>query len=262
MIKNKLLFVLVLGTILYLSINFTPLLREHVLTLPLKIKSSIVHTKERIGREINTFFHQKEKIAALEKSLEKCSEQAQLSTAFAAKLNHFMEENSLQIYDPRLFLVQALSYVKLGDFSKLWLDFPDFNSSRIYGLLYKGYAAGIVDAEDTHPVARLLSNEKMIFSVKIGKEGDLGVAFGGKEFLSVKYIPSYADIKVGDEVITSGNDNIFYEGIKVGEVVAIESYNLYQTAAVKPYALLHDPEYFHAVDTAIKVPKEHNTTVR
>ncbi len=260
MTKNKLLLVLILGTVLYLSINFTPMIRERVVALPLAIKTYIIHTNKRVQQQVNSFFHQKEKIITLENALNKCSAQAQLSVAFASRLNHLLEESKLHKYDPRLILVEGLSYVKLGDFSRLWLDFPDFNSSKIYGLLYKGFAAGVVDAEDGHPVARLLSNDKILFSVKIGKNGDLGVAFGGKEFLSVKYIPSYALIRIGDEVITSGNDNIFYEGIKVGKVVAIESYNLYKMAIVKPYALLHDPDFFYAVDTGIKNIKEHNST--
>ncbi len=260
MIKNKFFLAVLLGAILYISVNYTPVLRQQALTLPLQIKHYFLHVKERMTRQAETFFSQKAKIAELKTALEKCTPQAQLSTAFASRLNHFLEESRLKKYDPRLILVQGLSYVKLGDFSRLWLDFPDFNSSKIYGLLYRGYAAGIVDAEAGHPVARLLSNDKMVCSVRIGAQGDLGVLFGGKTFLSVKYIPSYAEIKRGDEVTTSGNDNIFYEGVKVGKVVAIESYNLYKTAAVEPYARLHDPHYFYAVDTRSEKIEERNAT--
>ena len=43
------------------------------------------------------------------------------------------------------------------------------------------------------------------------------------KLLQVKFIPIWANINIGDEVITSGLDNIFYEGLRVGKVVEIKS---------------------------------------
>ncbi len=261
MIKSKFVLTLIVGTILFLSINFSPNIRQKVLEFPLYIKSTVFDIKNRVVQEVKTLFHQKKQIERLRKELETCQKTATLSVAFASKLNHFLEENKLDIYDPDLFMVRGLSYIKLGDFSKMWLDFPDYNHSRIYGLLFKGYAAGIVDEQDGKPIARLLSNKKMIFSVEVGKQRDLGVIFGNKDFLEVKYIPTYADIQVGDEVITSGNDNIFYEGVKVGEVIQIQTTNLYKMALVKPYAELHNPEFFYAVDVHSADINERNSTL-
>ncbi len=260
MIKNRLLLAFAVVVIIYISLNFSPVIRQKLLVFPMRIKTYILDTVTDIHHQINAFYAQKEKILLLEKELEIAQKNAALSVAFASRLNHFLEENKLEEYHPYLTLVRGLSYVKLGDFGRLWLDFPGFDPDKIYGLLYKGYAAGIVDNEDGYPMARLLSDEKMVFSVAVGEKKHLGVAFGGKHFLSVKYIPTYAEIKVGDEVITSGDDNIFYEGIKVGEVVKIEVYNLYKMAVVEPYAQLHDPEFFYAVDAHAHPIKEHNKT--
>ena len=119
-------------------------------------------------------------------------------------------------------------------------------------MIYKGFAAGIVDEQDAKPVARLLTNVKTMFSVAIGKKKHLGVLFGGKHYLEIKYIPTYAKINRGDEVITSGNDNIFYEGIKVGKVVNVQTNNLYKMAVVKPYIRINNPDFFYVVDVNTK----------
>ncbi len=261
MIKNRLLLAALIGIILYISVNFSAAVRAKVISFPLAVKSYILHQQKSITEKFTTLFNQKEQIIALQKELKTCQKTATLSVAFASKLNHFLKENGLQPYEPGLYPVQALSYVKLGDFSMMWLDFPDYNHTMIYGLLYKGYAAGIVDEKNGKPIARLLSNKKMIFSVEIGKKKHLGVVFGEKDFLRVKYIPSYANIAIGDEVVTSGNDNIFYEGVKVGEVVHIQTTSLYKMALVKPYAELNQPEFFYAVDVHTPGINERNSTL-
>ncbi|RUM67977.1 MAG: rod shape-determining protein MreC [Sulfurospirillum sp.] len=261
MIKKRFLFVALIAGILYISINYSPDIREKVLSLPLAIKSYILHKKENITKKFTTLINQKKQITALQKELKICQKTATLSVAFASKLNHFLEEKGLAPYEPGLYPVQALSYVTLGDFSTMWLDFPDYNQTLIYGLLYKGFAAGIVDEKEGKPIGRLLNNPKMIFSVEIGKKKHLGVVFGDKDFLRIKYIPSYADIQVGDEVVTSGNDNIFYEGVKVGEVVHVRTTTLYKMALVKPYIELNNPEFFYAVDVHTSGINERNSTL-
>lgn len=261
MSKHKILYFVGLGLILYVSINFSSPLRDHVLGFSNHIKKNLVSFVDKVHSEINTFFNQKEKILSLQKQLQKSEKTAQLSVAFAAKLNHFLDESKLQHYDPDLYFSQVISYVKLGDYTKLWIDFPGFKPNLIYGLLYKGYAAGIVENQDGRPMARLLGDPQMMFSVVIGKEKYLGVLFGNSPNLDVKYIPTYATVKKGDEVTTGGNDNIFFEGIKVGKVIRVESNNLYKSAIVKPYATIKNPDFFYVVDVNTKYIKELNTSV-
>ena len=73
----------------------------------------------------------------------------------------------------------------------------------------------------------------------IGNERNPGIATSNDEssdLLSVKFIPVWADINVGDEVITSGMDNIFYEGLRVGKVVEIKDFPEMKIATIQPYA--------------------------
>lgn len=81
----------------------------------------------------------------------------------------------------------------------------------------------------------------------IGENKAPGITHEHKEskYITVKYIPIWIDIKVGDEVVTSGMDNIFFEGLKVGKVVRIKRMADIQEATVEPYAQVLKKEYFH-----------------
>ena len=53
-------------------------------------------------------------------------------------------------------------------------------------------------------------------------------------------------IKKGDEVITSGMDNIFFEGLKVGRVTEVTNLADMKIATVKSYVNVLKKKYFHA----------------
>ena len=67
-------------------------------------------------------------------------------------------------------------------------------------------------------------------------------------FRSVDFIPSWIKVQEGDNVITSGLDNIFFEGIEVGVVESIIDKDGYQRATVRPSADTLHPEYFWVVE--------------
>ncbi|WP_281951240.1 rod shape-determining protein MreC [Nitrosophilus kaiyonis] len=145
-------------------------------------------------------------------------------------------------------LVRAISYSKLGDFSSVWIDFKDFNKTKIYGLVKDDFAAGIVVEKNSKPLALLNSNKKCAYAVEIGDVRAPGVAIGHKNgIMKVKFIPMHKQIKVGDEVVTSGMDNIFFYGIKVGKVIKIKERGSYKVAEIKPYADISHPKYFWVI---------------
>jgi len=63
----------------------------------------------------------------------------------------------------------------------------------------------------------------------------------------VQYIPTWIGITVGDEVVTSGLDHLFFPAIKVGTVKSIELTGGYQNAVIEPYYKGNDPDYFHVI---------------
>jgi rod shape-determining protein MreC len=68
------------------------------------------------------------------------------------------------------------------------------------------------------------------------------VTGGGKGMVRMLYIPLDADVKEGSDVLTSGFNRIFPEGIGIGKIVSVEKSKtgLYKYAIIKPFA---DPFY-------------------
>ena len=63
----------------------------------------------------------------------------------------------------------------------------------------------------------------------------------------MKFIPAWFDIQEGDEVITSGLDNIFFKGLKVGRVISVKKSQGYQNAIIEQYYKASDLGYFHMI---------------
>jgi rod shape-determining protein MreC len=108
--------------------------------------------------------------------------------------------------------------------------------------------AGIVVPKDTKALALLNSDLKSTYAVYIGNNKAPGIAHGNNDqHLVVSFIPAWFEIRVGDEVITSGLDNIFFKGLKVGRVISISKSQGYQNAVVEQYYKSNEPSYFHII---------------
>ena len=167
----------------------------------------------------------------------------------ASELNDMYKENnsSLKI-NPKVELVRTISYEKFGNLNRLWMNIPDYNASKIYGLTYKELVAGIVISKNGKPLALLNSDIKSAYSVYVGENKAPGIAHGnnGKNII-INFIPAWFNIKKGDEVITSGLDNIFFKGLKVGKIISVTKSQGYQNATVEQYYKANEPSYFHMI---------------
>ena len=211
------------------------------------ILAKYVEVKMDIEERISEHVSQKEEIARLKAENQNLQKSAVLSIAFAAKLNDILKEHKAKEYQPNVALVRTIGYANLNDYGKVWLDFEDFNSSRIYGLLSQGYVAGIVIANDGHPQGLMVSDPKAIFAVYVGNQKMQGVTQGNRKEILVRYISQWLQPQVGDEVVTSGLDGIFFEGIKVGVVTQVMEEESSKTVVVKPYIEPHIPSYMHVI---------------
>ncbi len=212
------------------------------------IKSIILSVDKKIKDTIKEHVNQREQIIALQKRIEELEPKASLSIAVSSRLNSLLNEYYLSNYSPKVHFIQTLSFATLNDQNRLWVEFNGFDANKTYGLIYQGYAAGILKAKDNQPLAILNASLETTFSVYIGEDKIIGVIFGHGEDMLIKYIPSYKDPKVGDEVVTSGKDNIFYEGIKVGVITKVEVQDMYKIANVTPYIQAKNPKFFYAVE--------------
>lgn len=140
---------------------------------------------------------------------------------------------------------RVLSYINFDDFTKVWLDFEK-KDDKILGIISDGYSAGIAVNENGKTKALLNGNEKCNYAIFVGDEKAPGIIHPSKSAHTIvaKFIPIWYNIKVGDEVITSGMDNIFFEGLKVGKVTRIKKLQDMQEATIEPYAKVLKQKYF------------------
>jgi len=151
---------------------------------------------------------------------------------------------------PNLVFTQVISYAKLPDFTEVYINYDKpFKTPR--GLVYNNLSAGIVIKNySNYSLALLNSNEKTSYTVFVGKNQIPGIFYG--KINTIKYIPKFKPVKVGDEVITSGLDGVFYKGAKVGVVTEVIEKKLYQEAKVRLYYNDLNPEYFYVVQTPLE----------
>lgn len=257
---NKIyLFIVVALTVFLTLLGFDARIQTSLDESVRSIKAMFVDTTLYFENFTKTYYNQADHIQELSKKLQDETRQNLILTQEINKLRHdnsaklkvdlnrTIDSNKSDTKDAKgvksytlklngkLEPVKVLSYVNFKDFSKVYLDFTDSNN-KVRGLIYDNHAAGIVVFNDKIPIALLNTNEKCGYSVSIGPTKIPGVTSGLKHTnkLVVKYIPVWLSVKVGDEVITSGMDGIFFEGLKVGRVLEVQRQPMFQEAIVEP----------------------------
>ena len=144
---------------------------------------------------------------------------------------------------------ETISYVKLNSFSQITLTKPkELRENRIYGLIQGTVAAGVATLKNNQLYGYLTSDDKCRFSVFIGKNRAPGIAIGVKRNkMIVKFIPKWHNVQVGDKIVTSGLDNIFFSNVPVGIVTEVEVQSAYTVAYIKPYNNVLQPKTFFVV---------------
>lgn len=244
---SKLKFILLIGAFVFVSLRYGTEARHLIGGVNQSILAKYVEVKMHIEAIIEEHFSQKEEIARLRAENQNLQKSAVLSIAFAAKLSDILKEHKVKEYHPNVALVRSIGYANLNDYGKVWLDFEEFNSSRIYGLLSQGYAAGIVVASDGHPQGLMVTDPKAIFAVYVGNQKMQGITQGNRKEILVRYISQWLQPQIGDEVVTSGLDGIFFEGVKVGVVTQVIEEESSKTVVVKPHIEPHIPSYMHVI---------------
>lgn len=235
---------LIIGAMYYTSTIQVPFITS-LNYLKTNYHKGVKFTQDTISRH----FFQADEITRLSDELQNYENNHLVMQQLASEINDlFMENKSKLKTDPKVELVRAISYETFGDFNRLWIDFKDYNSSKIYGLTYRERVAGIVVPKNNRPLALLNRDIKSSYAVHLGNQLAPGIAEGtnGKDIL-VKYIPAWFEINEGDEVVTSGLDEIFFKGLKVGKVISSTKAHGYQTAVIEPYYNINNPSYFHII---------------
>jgi rod shape-determining protein MreC len=247
--KELLGFFLIFVALFVGAMYYTNIIQEPFISALNHIKSTYHNSVEYASKKVERHFFQAEHIEDLEDKLSKYENNHLVMQQLASEVNDLFEVNKTSLKsNPQVELVRAISYQRFGDMNRLWIDMDDFNSSKVYGLTYKEIVAGIVINEGDKPLAILNKDIKCTYAVYVGEEKAPGVAHGNDdENIVVEYIPSWFKIHKGDLVVTSGLDNIFFKGLKVGNVLSVSKSQGYQSAVVEPLYDSNEPSYFHLI---------------
>ncbi len=169
-------------------------------------------------------------------------------------LKEFLTNIDLSENKPKIELVKVISYINYNDFTKVWLD-QEIDDDTILGLITDNYAAGIVVSRNGRAVGLLNGNKECSYAVFIGENKAPGIitSSDNQDELQIKFIPVWSEINKGDEIVTSGMDNIFFEGLKVGRVIEVTNLADMKIATVQPYVNVLKKKYFHTVRNNKKV---------
>lgn len=247
--KQTLTIAVLLAILVGGALYFTTLLQSPIIQMNLTLKSSYRESVESIQHSIEEHFNQQATIINLRQKNRYYEQELLTLHQIADEYQKLLQEhNSSFQTSPQTALVRTLSYVRFGDPHRVWIEMEKFDPSKVYGLLYRGYAAGIVVANNKHPIALLNGDVKSSYAVNVGAAMAPGIVRGNNgRRLIVEFIPTWIPISVGDEVLTSGLDRIFMAGLKVGKVVSITKASGYQSAIIEPYFYGKNPAYFHVI---------------
>lgn len=146
--------------------------------------------------------------------------------------------------------IRLISYVEMGNYYRVWLEeYEDAQEGYFYGLIVNGYVAGIAKMDKQERMAGYLNGDALCsYGVFIGASKALGVLRGENHQAIVDFIPLGSKIAIGDEVVTSGKDQIFFADIPVGRVTKIRDQGGYLSAEVDLYFKNYELGYMWLLD--------------
>lgn len=248
---NKELFsyLIVLLALLVGALYYNNTIQSPIISSLNAIKTSYHNVNKSISDTIDEHFFQADEIRDLKQSLVMYENNHLIMQELASEIHDLYQENSSSLkIDTNVTLVRTISYEKFGNFNRLWIEIPDYNSSKIYGLTYQELVAGIVISKNDRALALLNQDIKSAYAVYIGENSAPGIAHGNNDdLLIVNFIPAWFKINKGDEVTTSGLDKIFIKGLKVGRVISVSFSQGYQNVIIEPYYKNFEPSYFHMI---------------
>jgi rod shape-determining protein MreC len=251
---NKQRFIIILAIFVGISgaLYFSPFLQSPFSNLSTIIKTTYLNQLQALDNAYIRHISQSQTIADLQRRNALYEKEILTLHQVAHEYQNLLQEhNSTFEITPTIELVRTLSYVRMGDPHKLWLEMEYFSPDRVYGLLYRGVVAGIVVSRNKRPMALLNGDPKSSYAVTVGNSQAPGIARGtNSRRLLVEFIPTWIPVSVGDEVTTSGLDQIFLSGLKVGKIVSISRSSGYQNAIIEPYFYAKNPTYFHVITKA------------
>ncbi len=252
--KSRVLFVLLLLVALFvIASQKNQTVHNAILQFINPIKQFYKQVTQEVEDRSKSYIFQKENIEKLTKENKVLKKYLLDQTLYLQQVNNLYKKlPSLEKLPYKsITLVDTISYVKLNSLDEVLLTRPKKGTlveNKVYGLIQNNTVGGTAVLKGKNLYGYLSSNARCKFSVFVGKNRTPGIIQGvDKESMLVKYIPKWANIKVGDRVETSGLDGIFFANIPVGTVESVKVENSYKTAYVKSFADTLHPDFFFLI---------------
>lgn len=227
--KKFLFFILTTLLLIIYAFEIDTSIHKGLNTVNNAFKSYWVNIYISVENAYEEYFDQKDTIKELKE------ENTKLKLTNIVLQKELYNKNSLKRKEETLDKAYVLSYVEFDDFSSVWLDYTT-DYKDFMGLVLNGSVAGIAKSKDNKVIGYLNGNEKCNYTVYIGdaKAPAIIHSIKNSKNLKAKYIPLWSKINAGDMVITSGMDNIFFEGLNVGKVLKIDKKPEALEAVIEP----------------------------
>ncbi|RAX56746.1 rod shape-determining protein MreC [Helicobacter monodelphidis] len=255
MFKKPFLWIVLIVLVFFISFKIGGEVHTRLLMLSDHLKGFFLDVYEGVESYHKRYFNQADEIEILNQQLhDKESLELQLIALQEELNNILMVNSSFETFSlhPNIEIVRILSYVEMGNYEKVWLEhnLKDMQEGKIYGLVHDNIAIGIAIVTNGRLLGILNGHPQSVFSVFIGEQKVPGIIKPqrGKYNLFANYIPTWLGINIGDEVVTSGLDGIFFKNIKVGKVVNIENSRGYLVAEIEPYPRNYELRYIWLID--------------
>jgi len=147
------------------------------------------------------------------------------------------EVSSIQNPEKKIILANVISFSPLGVPEGIVVDKGRKKGVEEDGVvIFEGSLVGkVTEVEENTSSALTLYSPKLRVGVLDKRSKILGILYGGKE-IEIRYVPSEADVRVGDTIITSGIGGIYPKGLPVGVVVSVrKKEQFFQLIKIKPF---------------------------
>ena len=160
--KGLLSFFSIFIALLVGALYYTDVIQSPFISALNSVKTNYHNSIEFIQETIDEHFFQARHITELENKLQKYENNHLVMQQLASEVNDIFKENHSKLKtDPKVQLVRTISYQKFADLNRIWLEVPDYNSSRVYGLTYKELVAGIVISQNGRALGLLNKDIKI-----------------------------------------------------------------------------------------------------
>lgn len=257
--KKIFLWFIFLSIVFFISTQISKEFHSKVLYITQGIKIGFLNLNNNISNILERHFNQAQQIKELsaEVAQKKTIEHAYLALEDEYKKLLANLQAPIEASQNNAYLVRTISYVKMNDYKKIWLEFKNhknYKENFIFGLVGENQVAGIAILDNNRLMGYLNGDEKCSYSVIIGEKKIPGIAkYDLNKGFVVDYIPLFAKIEVGEKIYTSGYDSIFYPDIYVGEVASIQERQGHQIATIKN-EISQTSQFYWIIDVAQKMP--------